>query len=208
MDPVQKVALIIHEAFYSLVKVECTDLKCRQNSISAQSLTGFVFDETSYVCPVYKGDCLGSVREQLLDIDWRASSFTGPQMIYMKYVDKNGRLSKSLDISLYDSDLAEIRNVNYAPVSKVLCRSIVRNGLQSIAGFNFMLVMDRSSYIVNSKLYRSDSEQTAIKILFRRPRCGYQAGVLSEKKCVEELNKIFSRWYDKSSIDTSVDCLH
>ena len=43
LDPLQRVALMLHEAFYALAKPECLAEKCRQKSVMARGLTAAVF---------------------------------------------------------------------------------------------------------------------------------------------------------------------
>lgn len=67
LSPIHRAALILHEAIYSLVKLECEPTYCRQLSPVARDTTAALFSPQTARC---KGNCLGGILKSGFDVDW------------------------------------------------------------------------------------------------------------------------------------------
>lgn len=211
LSPEHRVALVIHEALYSLVRVQpepnkpstdCKENPCGQPSFDARSFTGMLFDSFSYDCPLQRGNCLGRYYESLLDIDWNAGYFLYRSTVELYMPQGN---SKSLiqkvelrpGMHFYGEDLYRL--------TQEFCQEVfVKNPTAKFNGLPVVLEMKRSSFIFEMTPYMSthsnlvDKFQLAAKISSRKPLCAESYVFPTLGQCSGILANAIKDWFDPS----------
>lgn len=210
LSPEHRAALILHEAIYALVKVECGDSsdRCRQPAVAVRDLNAALFSDPAGTCPPERrGDCLGTRLARLVDVDWSAGACLDASNEIRYQVARPGAgsdPSKRLTLAFDETVDSRAQARRFA---QAICADAFPNPLRP-AKLAVMIEMRRSPMTFEFRDYRTtlpdsvDNVQVALRGVARPwVRIDYSAPA-DWSTCTAQVETRLSDWFDGKDYPT------
>lgn len=211
LSPEHRAALILHEAIYAMVKVQCDGAggNCLQSAVAVRDLNAALFSDPADTCPPERrGDCLGTRLARLLDVDWSAGDCLGTAANEIHYQvarpGQGGEPAKRRALAFDETGDTRLQTRRFA---QVICAEAFPNPLRP-AKLAVMVEMRRSPMTFEFRDYRTplpdsvDNVQVALRGVARPwERIDYSAPT-DWSSCIDQIEERLNGWYDGSDYPT------